>query len=420
MRILWFTNTSSCYQINNKGYNGGGWISSLEIELNKQKNIELAVCFYSDQVLDLKKEISENGTFYYIIPRPKKTFYYTWITCIGNLNKSSDMHESMTIPQLLEVVNDYNPNIIQVFGSENVYGLIAKYVKIPVILHVQGILNPSLNAFLPPFVSWKDYICQSKSIKGKIRMLSERIAWERNCVTERKILRSVKYFMGRTKWDKCIVSLFNPDLKYYECDEILRDTFYRSDRARVLPLSPIFVTTISSQLYKGFDILLKTAKVLKDIMGIKFEWRVYGDVNPIVAEKICKISHEDVNVRLFGIASAEDIKEALLNATAYVHTSYIDNSPNSLCEASLLGVSSISTNVGGISSLIEDGKTGFLVPSNDPYQMAYLMSILVKNTELNIFMGEAAREIAMKRHNRVRIANRVLEIYNDIIKNEKS
>lgn len=85
----------------------------------------------------------------------------------------------------------------------------------------------------------------------------------------------------------------------------------------------------------------------------------------------------------------------------------------------ILGVSTISTNVGGIPSLVENGKTGFLVPSNDPYQMAYLMKLLFENRDMNISIGKAAQEVAEIRHDRETIVNRVLEIYDDVLKYEK-
>lgn len=417
MRVLWFTNTPSCYQRKTGGYNGGGWISSLEIEL-KKRDVELGVCFYMGGVGEVKKE-AQNGTTYYILPRPSKTLMYILTTIVGKIEHSSLMHERMAIPNLLNVVNDFRPDIIQVFGSENIYGLIAKHVEIPVILHIQGILSACLNAFLPPFVSWRDYINQTKSIKGRLSLLSEEIAWKRNSYTEKRIFEAVKYFMGRTQWDKRIVSLLNPKAKYYYCSEILRDKFYSLNTQRILPESPVFVTTISSQLYKGFDLVLKVAKLLKDTWNYEFEWKVFGDINPVVAEKICGIIPETVNIRLLGVASAEKIQESLLHATAYVHTSYIDNSPNSLCEAMILGVSTISTNVGGIPSLIENGKTGFLVPSNDPYQMAYLMKLLFDNRDMNVSIGKAAQEVAKIRHDREMIVNSVLKIYDDVIKYEK-
>lgn len=420
MRVLWFTNTSSCYQEKiGSSYNGGGWISSLEKEVKKNNNIKLGICFYSRNEKQTRKD-EQNGTIYYIQPRPPKTLYYNWITILGKDKESSELHEKIAIPPLLEIVKDFNPDIIHVFGSENIYGLLAKYVDIPLILHIQGILSPSFNAFLPPFISWKDYIGQSNSFFVKFRLLSEKISWRRNGLTERRMFKYVKYFMGRTEWDRRLLSLFNSQARYYHCDEMLRDAFYQLNIKRTIPEKPVFVTTISSQLYKGFDVVLKTAKLLKEVLRVDFEWKIYGDISPLFIEKKLKINHKDVNITLMGVASAEEIKNALLTSTAYVHTSYIDNSPNSLCEASLLGVTSISTNVGGVSSLIEDGKTGFLVPANDPYQMAYLMKYIIDHKERNLEIGSVAYKVAMERHDRKKILERVVEIYNDVIENECS
>ena len=76
MRVLWFTNTSSCYKRGSANcYNGGGWISSLEMELKKRADVELGVCFYASIVADLKKE-KQDCTVYYILPSPKKSVKY--------------------------------------------------------------------------------------------------------------------------------------------------------------------------------------------------------------------------------------------------------------------------------------------------------------------------------------------------------
>lgn len=416
MRVLWFTNTSSCYQQGggSKGYNGGGWIASLEEELKKCKDVELGICFYVNNVVTPKKEI-QNGTVYYILPRPHKTISYTLKTVFNGPEKASLDHERIAMPILQKVVEDFAPDVIQVFGSENIYGLIAAYVSVPVVLHIQGILSPYLNAFLPPFISWRMYLWQDKSFKAMLGRISNRIAWRRNSITEKRMVGAVRYFMGRTVWDERIVKLLNPEAHYFHCDEILRNVFYLPVHEHRLPDIPTFVTTISSQLYKGYDMVLKTALILKQRLNC-FEWKVFGDVSPTLIEKEFHIRHESVNVKLMGVASAEDIREALLHATAYIHTSYIDNSPNSLCEASLLGVSSISTMVGGVSSLIEDGRTGFLVPANDPYQMAFLMNYMVEHPEINLEVGKKARQVAMKRHDRQAIAEKVVGIYKSLIK----
>lgn len=409
MRVLWFTNNSSCYSNNI----GGGWISSLEYELKKQNNIQLAICFYEQR----EEKVFKNGVTYYLLPRPHKSLSYTIKQIINNKEIASHNHENIAIPPLLKIVKDYTPDIIHVFGSEDIFGMLTYYTDTPIVLHMQGVLSACLNAFLPPFISWYDYLFSSINIKQIMSRISEKIAWERNSVTEQRMMKNIKHLMGRTEWDKKISQVFSPNVCYHHCNEILRNEFYDITFKREIPSKLTLITIISSFLYKGYDIILKTAKILKDTMKLDFEWRVYGDVCAKIVEQKTKINPKFVNVRLMGCASAREIKEALLNSTAYIHTSYIENSPNALCEAQILGCTCISTNVGGIDTLIEDGKTGLLVPSNDIYQLAHQIAYISREKTVNITIGDAAQKIARDRHNKVAIVNRIIEIYQEILEN---
>ena len=150
-------------------------------------------------------------------------------------------------------------------------------------------------------------------------------------------------------------------------------------------------------------------------MNIDFEWIVFGNVSPSFIEVKLGIKHENVHVKLFGVASEKQIKEELLSSTVYVHPSYIDNSPNSVCEAQMCGVPVIATNVGGVCSIVEDGVTGYLVPANDPYQMAFLIKTLFDNPILNVKMGDKERLVALERHNRKNICENLYNNYCKII-----
>ena len=142
--------------------------------------------------------------------------------------------------------------------------------------------------------------------------------------------------------------------------------------------------------------------------GVDFIWKCFGNINPSVVEKQLGMKHKDINVSLCGVASAEQLRDEISKATVYVHTSYIDNSPNSLCEAQILGCTPIATYVGGIPSLIKNGETGYLVPANDPYQLAFLLEDLFLNPEKNLAIGKAAKEVAVVRHNPDQIVDKLL------------
>ena len=412
MRILWYTNTPCLYKQNN-AYNGGGWLSSLQSLLMRRSDVKLGIVF---ELQENNKKVVQDGVCYYPIRFPRKTLtekikgYFCSRKAYVEMERLRypSYEESLRYP-----LEDFKPDVIMVFGSEMPFGLVASLTDIPVALHIQGVLNPYLNAFLPPFVSWTGYLRHSVGIKEWLRKRMTRKQWLASCAREEEICRRVKNYLGRTDWDYRVSQIMHPHANYFYSSEVLRPVFYHPQK-RTLPGRLTIVTTISSPLYKGYDLILKTAKMLKD-KDLDFIWNCYGNINPWVVEKQLRIKHEDVNIVLCGVASAKELRDALCNSTVYVHTSYIDNSPNSLCEAQILGCTPISTNVGGTSSLIRDGETGYLIPANDPYQLAFLLEDLFLHPERNIEIGEAAKKMACERHNQGKIVDKLISDLNTLI-----
>lgn len=405
MKILWYTNTPCLYKQNN-AYNGGGWLSSLQTEFSKRKDVELRIAF---SLACQEWKVEENGVTYYPLSFSKysmieklKVIACSEKTVVEIERKRFLMYEDV----IRKPLEDFNPDVIMVFGSEMPFGLVASLTNIPVILHIQGILNPYFNAYLPPFISWKNYVALKNGWKDKLHRFVDRKLWGASCARETEICRRVKNYFGRTDWDYRVCQMMHPGANYFYASEVLRPIFYQSTE-RELPNKLTIITTISSPLYKGYDLVLKTALMLKT-KGIDFEWKCYGNIDPSVIEKQLGMKHEDINVLLCGVASAEQLRDEISKATVYVHTSYIDNSPNSLCEAQILGCTPIATYVGGIPSLIKNGETGFLIPANDPYQLAFLLEDLFLNPEKNLAMGKAAKEVAVMRHNPNQIVDKLL------------
>lgn len=421
MRILWFTNTPSCYKSKRTvyNYNEGGWISAAENMMKKQSNVQLGIGFI---LKDKENKIEKDNVTYYPISISNCTKERIIERMAKNIEKSKIIWPKY-IEAFLKVIDDFKPDIIQIFGSERYFGLIGSYTSIPVVLHIQGILNPNLNAFLPPNMNWNDYnkVLFKKNLREKIKFIlfgSLKNVLIKDCFREQEIYKRINFFMGRTIFDERVTQIMNPGAKYFQCQEILREEFY-TECKRSVPTKLTIITTISNPPFKGLDLLLKTAFLLKYNLDLDFEWKVYGNVDASYAEKQYNIYCKDVNVKVMGVASAEELRNAELSASLYVHTSYFDNSPNSLCEAQILGLPCISTNVGGIPSLIEEGKTGFMVPSNDPYQLAFLINKLYIDKNLNIAIGNKARECAKKRHNPNTIISQLLEIYKLVIEESK-
>lgn len=57
------------------------------------------------------------------------------------------------IQLIRKVIDAYQPDVIHCWGSELCFGLIAKYTDIPVVMHIQGIINPIYDAYCPAGMS---------------------------------------------------------------------------------------------------------------------------------------------------------------------------------------------------------------------------------------------------------------------------
>ncbi len=149
------------------------------------------------------------------------------------------------------------------------------------------------------------------------------------------------------------------------------------------------------------------------------EWKVAGvsSDDPLVriVERRCGLRTSAAGVTLLGRLDENELIEGLLGADIYVHPAHIDNSPNGVCEAMMLGMPVVSTAVGGIPTIVQDDTEGMLVQDGDPYSMAGAIEEMWVDRELRERMGRSARVRAQERHSPEKVTRRVLEIYEDIL-----
>ena len=79
----------------------------------------------------------------------------------------------------------------------------------------------------------------------------------------------------------------------------------------------------------------------------------------------------------------------------------------------------ISTNAGGIPSLIEDKETGFLYPYSEPHALAFKIMNLAGNKEELEKVSDNEYCVSHNRHNPENIVRQIIQIYSQIIKDLK-
>lgn len=415
MKVLFFAGTQLSPKVPLNSYGGMGWMSALQSEL-KLLGVNMGFTYLHTE----DNWFKHDGVSYYCVKAPHKKITTKIRNGLTPRNLRYDMNrDEIIMKKFQKVVEDYKPDIIHVFGSETCYGLITKYTNLPVVIHLQGIINVYWNAYLVPGVSLLSYCLNTLNPKKMWTRYQQYWEWYRICAREREILQNCKYFIGRTAWDKGCINTLTNKYRYFYGGEILRSEFYNTPE-RLQPEKLTIVTTSSAAIYKGYDMILKTAKVLKEKIGDNFTWKVYGNVDKTFYESYLAITHENVNVELCGVATPGQLADTLSRSSLYFHPSYIENSPNSICEAQIVGCPIVACFIGGNESLIKHGVEGFLVPANDPYMAASRIIQLYNDRELNKEMGNASKIIARKRHDKETIVTGLIDIYKEIISIEKN
>jgi len=117
-------------------------------------------------------------------------------------------------------------------------------------------------------------------------------------------------------------------------------------------------------------------------------------------------------VKLMGNIEREKIPQFLFSLDIYIQSSMSEGSPLTIKEAMGAGLPIISTNVGGIPEMINDGETGMLVPygDEDKFVKAIMKMLLMKKSKRKN-IGANAREYARKNLSISILAKKQYDIY---------
>ena len=102
------------------------------------------------------------------------------------------------------------------------------------------------------------------------------------------------------------------------------------------------------------------------------------------------------NVRFVGAVDPASMPDLYDRHSIFLNASFVDNQPLSILEAMASGMPVVSTPVGDIPNMVEDGETGTLVPVGDPSAMAKAATLLLEQAERAALMAQRAKESLMQ------------------------
>ncbi len=420
MKVLWFS-LSPCNSIrrNNITRVTQGWMISLENEIKKCNDIQLEIAYFTD-----KEELPFifEGVKYY--PMNKNLFNQKY-----GINRIIERHvnfkekDKIAIKVIMKVISQSQPDLIHIHGTEEAFGLIVNQVKdIPIVFSIQGLIAPYKEKFFSGIPQQQAYKYDSllNRIKGDgIKKMYKSFCYRAE--REKMYLSHAQYIFGRTYWDKACTLALNSKRTYFIVNEILRPEFYARQWKGYFSKEKIkIVSTISGGIYKGYETVLKTAFILKKYSLINYEWHIAGYTSNSkwvnIFEKTTKIHSSECNIVFHGRVDAEELSNILCDSDIYVHVSHIENSPNSVCEAMILGMPIIASNAGGTSSLLKDEEDGLLYQDGDPYILAGYIIEMIKNPDMAYILAKKSQQRARIRHNPQNVINELVSGYKSIVK----
>lgn len=420
MRVLWsvfvtFPEVASL--IGRKSEYACTWVRALSFHLQKRSDVKLAITSVHSGK-DLQKFEVDNVIFYFI-PDEKK------------VKKNGGGEEASKYWS--EIIRDFEPDIVHIHGSESMvsYELTKLDLKVPVFLSLQGILSNY----------WKDEyaglglqdLIFNISLRDIVRfsgIILDRQKTKNKSNLEKKLLANIKYVGGRTTWDKVSSLALNPNLKYLYSPEMIRQEFYDTNRWNIHNVKKyrIFMHQGFKPI-KGLHILIEAINILKsrypeielymsgtNIMKnrtMKDRFLQPGYVKYLF-NKIKQYSLEDC-IHFTGILNANQIIEELKKSHVMVIPSTIENSPNSLVEAQLVGIPCVASYVGGVPEMITPSCDGFLYTFNEPLMLAEYISRLFETDDLCESFSIKSYERIREQQGVVYVLNKTLENYQSLI-----
>lgn len=140
-----------------------------------------------------------------------------------------------------------------------------------------------------------------------------------------------------------------------------------------------------------------------------------GD-GPLLEQNKALVAEANLDARVMFGGFRRDVPALLKGADVYVLCSHYESMPLSIREGMEASLAVVSTDVGGISEAVEDGRSGLLVPPNDPAALAAAMAKLAGDAAMREAMGRRGRELCSEKFGYDNWISRTVEVFGQVRK----
>ncbi len=414
IKCLWLCNIMPLFVAKSLGIGGTnkeGWIAGMASVVRSHDDMELAFAFPFAESIEGKAD----GMSYY-----------------GFVSDSAhpENYDESLEKQLREICDKYAPDVIHCFGTEYPHTLAllkCETLASKAVIHLQGIMELYADAY---YAGLPEYVINRKTFRDRLRTdsISEQKAkYMSRANFEKEVLALAQNVCGRTDFDRDYALSVNDKIHYFKLGETLRSQFYEGEwTSEGAKAHSIFVSQGNYPL-KGVHFAIEAVGKLKskypDIklyvsgdnvtrfasLKEKIKISSYGKY----LRELMKIFDLEENVFFVGQKNADDMKKLFLESSLFLVPSRLENSPNSLGEAMLLGVPCIAARVGGIPSMASANEV-LMYEWDNVSELAELIDTVLGNPDFASSLGKKGMVRGHQNHSREDNYNAMLGMYQEI------
>lgn len=421
MKILWLVNIimpELAVHLGRKPSVFGGWLTGA-MNAVREAGHELVICATENR-LDVQC-CDVSGVRYYIAP-----------------NGSVEEMEA----HFRAILQREMPDVVHIYGTEFEQCWAMSLVSDPAktVVQIQGALT-YIKDFA--YAGLPEKLCRDNLIHKLLRKLRrggesielQKRLFEHRAELEQKTLKRAKYALGASNWGNVVARSINPEIRTFDCNLILRDSFYTDERWDADRCEKHSIYILFSYPVKGFHKFLDALPMILHefpdtqvyVVANKLPWRNYHglkeiiqnvapDYNWLIQKQIERLNLKEY-IHFLGHLSEEQVKHYLLQSNVFVSASAIENQCTSLGEAMILGLPSVASCVGAMLEMIDHGEDGFLYPFSEPYLLADAVCRIFDNPALARQFSEKGHAHAAKTYDCKANCRSLLNMYEKIQKN---
>ncbi|MCZ6828291.1 MAG: glycosyltransferase [Gammaproteobacteria bacterium] len=389
----------------------GGWLTLMTERLSKLPGYDIGIAMRAPVAKLESRE--KDGIRYYAVPQ------------------SSTDRFDISQQDCDAVLAGFCPDILHAEGSEMAYTrrFLRSWDGLK-LLSLQGVINgyEAYELGRLPIGAMLVSLDPREVLTALALLFRKRFQFNPRLALEKQTLGMVDHIMGRTQWDRAHAYALNPHASYHHCGRILRKEFHQRlwTRSDVEDHS-IFIGSAGSAR-KGAHIALRAlAQLRESFPGTRLyiagdspasvpRWSAKRYVGyPAYLTRLIEQLDLTEHVIFTGLLSAAEMAQRMQRSHVFNLPSLIENSPNTLGEAMLMGVPSIAAYAGGVTSMAADEEEVLLYRADDPALLAWQVKRLFDDDALCARLSAAARARANRTHDANKNVTAQVAVYEQII-----